>query len=113
MSYIYTEVTESAFVRAFADAGRGYNFSVGARRALYDWYREYATTLGEPVELDVVAVCVEWMELDRNEIVAEFGTAGADDEDEDAALADALDNLEDYIVVDQIGEPDTYLVRNY
>ena len=61
---IVETVTEDSFIRAFDRMGRGDNFSINGRRALFGYYQDLAEDLGEPIELDVIAICCEWSEYD-------------------------------------------------
>ena len=57
-------VTEDSFIRAFDRMGRGDNFSINGRRALFEAYEQLAEDLGEPIMLDVIAICCGWSEYD-------------------------------------------------
>ena len=72
MTYIYQTVNENDFVQAFDDANRSENFTVPARRALFDYLTERAEGSGEPVELYVVALCCEWQEMSADMIRDEY-----------------------------------------
>ena len=78
-------VTESYFIQAFEDMGRENNFSIEAREALYEYLEELSEEQGEPIELDVIAICCEFSEITFDEVLEE---QGEDDED------DALDEFE-------------------
>ncbi len=78
-------VTESDFIRAFDECGRGNNFSFEAREALYEYLEDLSENLGEDIELDVIAFCCEFSEITFDEVLEE---QGEDDHD------DALDEFE-------------------
>ena len=61
---IVETVTEDSFIRAFDRMGRGDDFSIPARRALFEHYEQYAEDTGEPYELCVVGICCSWGEYD-------------------------------------------------
>ena len=82
---IFDRVTESDFIRAFDECGRGNNFSIEAREALYEYLEAYSEDTGEDIELDVIAICCEFSETTFAEVLEE---QGEDDED------DALDEYE-------------------
>jgi len=82
---IVKRVTENDFIRAFEDMGREDNFSNEALEAIYEHLEEYSDCTGEPVELDVIAICCEFSEITFDEVLEE---QGEDDED------DALDEFE-------------------
>lgn len=50
------------FRRAFADYGRGDQFSYEGLGALFDWLDELAEDTGTPYELDVISLCCEFTE---------------------------------------------------
>ena len=55
-------VTEYQFVDSFRACGRESQFSVPARRALFEYLEEYENSTGEEIELDPIAICCEWAE---------------------------------------------------
>ena len=59
---IVETVTEDSFIRAFDRMGRGDDFSIPARRALFEHYEQYAEDMGEPYELCVIGICCTWGE---------------------------------------------------
>ena len=78
-------VTELDFIQAFEDMGRKGQFSNEALEAIYEHLEELSEDIGEPIELDVVAICFEFSEITFDEVLEE---QGEDDED------DALDEFE-------------------
>lgn len=55
-------VTEYMFVDSFLHAGRGSQFSVPARRALFEYLEEFENSTGTELELDPIGICCEWCE---------------------------------------------------
>lgn len=55
-------VTEYMFVDSFRHAGRESQFSVPARRALFEYLEEFENSTGTELELDPVGICCEWCE---------------------------------------------------
>ena len=55
-------ISKNQFVKAFDDAGRGNDFSIQGREALFDFFEELESDTGEEIELDVVAICCEFSE---------------------------------------------------
>ena len=45
------------------------NFSYQGLEILFDWFEEYEASTGEETELDVIAICCEWSETTREEII--------------------------------------------
>lgn len=82
---LVTRVTEADFIRAFDEYGRGNQFSSEALSAIYEYLDDLSEDIGEPIELDVIAICCEFSEITFDEVLEE---QGEDDED------DALDEFE-------------------
>jgi len=57
-------INESEFIEAFDKMGRGDNFSIPGRRALFEYLSDYAESTGETVELDVIGICCDWAEYE-------------------------------------------------
>ena len=70
MSFIYERMTKYTFVEAFKRMGRGGHFTYGALQAMFEHYEQMAEDLGDPVELDPVAICCDWSEYDDIEKAA-------------------------------------------
>jgi hypothetical protein len=99
---MYQLIDEYAFVQAFEDMGRAENFSREARRALYDYYTDLEAETGEPMELDVIAICCGWREYTIEELRDEF----PDDVD-----MDWFRDQTDIIEADHYGDEPTYLLQ--
>ena len=85
-------ITESQFIQAFEDYGRGNNFSIEARRRLFEYYEELEQGTGEEIELDVIAICVDWSEYeDIEEIKQELGAEDIEELREETQVME-LDN---------------------
>jgi len=88
-----TTVFEHDFIRAFEVMGRQNQFSRAALQAIFEYMEDYERDTGEEVELDVIALCYEWVEYaSALDAASEYGwepDAEADDPE-----ADALDWLE-------------------
>ena len=57
-------INEYQFADAFHKAGRGNQFSHEGLKALYDDLELYAESSGDPIELDVIALCCEYAEYE-------------------------------------------------
>ena len=55
-------VTEYHFVDSFRHAGRESQFSVPARRALFEYLEQLEDSCGTEFELDPIGICCEWCE---------------------------------------------------
>ena len=71
MTGIVIKVDEGRFVSEFDRMGRAENFSLEARRALFDQLESLSSDMGAPIQLDVVAICCEWTEYDSAEDAAD------------------------------------------
>ena len=45
------------------------NFSYQGLEILFEWLEEYEESTGEEIDLDVIAICCEWSETTREEII--------------------------------------------
>ena len=62
------------FERAFKNFERD-NFSYDGLKALFEYLEDYEEDTGEEVELDVIALCCDYMEYDSlNEYNNDYGT---------------------------------------
>ena len=62
------------FERAFSNADRANQFSYEGQRALFEYLEEYEESTGEEIELDVIALCCEYVEYDNiEEFQLEYG----------------------------------------
>jgi hypothetical protein len=87
-------VTEYQFVDSFRHAGRESQFTVPARRALFEYLEEYEDSCGVELELDPVGICCEWSEhSSAREAAEEYGFEPDDDDDDDAREKSALEWL--------------------
>ena len=91
------------FSDAFRKADRADQFTYEGQRAIFDYLEEYEDSTGEEVELDVVAICCEYMEYENLE---EFHNI-YDKED-----YPNLDKLRDYTQVIEVGE-DSFIIAEF
>ena len=52
------------FLEEFKKYGREDNFSYQGKRALYDYLNELGEDIGEPIELDIIAICCDFTEFE-------------------------------------------------
>jgi len=62
-------INEYDFSKAFHNMGRGEQFSSCGLSALFEYFEMLEDSIGEPIELDVIALCCEYAEYDS---LAEF-----------------------------------------
>ena len=82
-----TIVSEYQFVDSFRACGRETQFTVPARRALFDYLEEYENSTGEELTLDPIGICCEFAEYPSALKAAnDFGFKGNELDTEEAAL---------------------------
>jgi len=111
---MYQTVTESAFVRTFQEF-RPENFSIPALRVLFDYLEAWEDDAGESLELDPVAICLDWAEYTAAKLLQECKGDFGDDPDD--AIEQIIENIreegEDILIVEHAEGENTYLVRTY
>ena len=84
------------FREAFRLAGRMDQFSYEGLEVLFDYLEELSESTGEPVELDVIALCCEYYEGSTEEIIANYDIDVSDaDGDEDEIKTIVEEYLQD------------------
>jgi hypothetical protein len=68
---MHINVTETMFKDEFK-ALRPDNFSYEGLSALYEWFTELEDSTGEPMELDVIAICCDYNEEPLNEVLENY-----------------------------------------
>lgn len=106
---IIMQIGESDFVQMFDDYKRSDNFTVAARRQLFDYYDGISDDCGEPFEIDVIAICCDWLEMTTGEINSEYGDSIHGCEDTLEWLSDNTTVIE----VDHYEQESTYLVLSF
>jgi len=87
------------FERAFKNFERD-NFSYDGLKALFEYLEEYEEDTGEEVELDVIALCCDYMEYDSlNEYNDDYGTKYSEiDAIQDDTTLIKIDGLNSFII---------------
>lgn len=103
---MFTRVNLSDFRDAFRSAGRKDQFSYDGLRVIFDYMEELEDSIGEPVELDVVAICCDYAEMTPEEIIVAYSIPY------DAAEDDLWDTVRDYLEdrTSIVGETDDTIV---
>ena len=98
MAIVQTIDNVSQFRGEFRKMDRHGNFSYEGMQVLFDYLDELSNDIGEPVELDVMALCWEYSEDTLQEIAENYriDTSEIDPEDEDALRDCVRDYLEYY-----------------
>ena len=82
-----TIVSEYQFVDAFRLCGRETQFTVPARRALFEYFERLEEETDTETTLDPIAVCCEWAEYPSALKAAnDYGFKGNENDTEEAAL---------------------------
>ena len=89
-----TTVSNHDFVEAFRAYDRLDNFSFEALDLLFSYFEEYEESTGEEIELDVIAICCDFIEADTDDIIAEYrlDVEGLDDDEKLEAVRDYLND---------------------
>jgi len=88
---MYQQVTFSDFCDAFRDMDRDDNFSYSGKRALFDYLEASENDTGEPVKLDIIAICCEYQEGTYAEIAEAYNIESEDEDDLEDAVRDYLE----------------------
>tara|TARA_B110000503_G_scaffold14226_1_gene19419 strand:- start:641 stop:943 length:303 start_codon:yes stop_codon:yes gene_type:complete len=92
-----------AFEREFEQCGRGNQFTRQGLRALFNYLEEYEQDCGTEVELDVIALCCEYVEYeDLDEFHGEY----------DSEEFPNLETLRDYTQVIEIDD-DSFIIAAF
>lgn len=103
---MFTRVTLSDFRDSFRAAGRKDQFSYDGLRVIFDYLEELESDLGEPVELDVIAICCDYAEMTPEEVIEAYSIPY--DASEDALWDTVRDYLNDCSFI--VGETDETIV---
>ena len=120
ISGVVTQLDAAGFRREFKDYGRDKQFSNCGLDALFENLENLADEMGEPVELDVIALCCDWSEYEdlaeaRSEYgidLDDIGLDAADDPDADEIHAAALEYFQDQTTVIE-ADNGRVLLRSY
>lgn len=69
---IQRDITVYEFRDMFRDAGRQDNFSYEGLQVLFDYLENLSEDIGQPIELDVVALCCDYNELSWRDVAQEY-----------------------------------------
>ena len=95
---IYQHVTQDDFINAFKKAGRDY-YSYEGYKALYEYLTDLSEDLGQPYELDVIAICCDFTEYLSLECVQSvYCDIGSVDHLKEHTTVLALPNNEGFVI---------------
>ena len=85
------------FREAFRLAGRSDQFSYEGYEVLFDYLDNLSEDTGEPIELDVVALCCEYYESSIEELIDNYNIdpSEVDEDDTDSIIEVVREYLED------------------
>lgn len=91
MAIVQTVNSVYQFREAFRLAGRADNFSYEGLEVLFDYLENLSEDIGEPIELDVIALCCEYCESSIEELIDQYNIDLSDVEEDD------LDSIWDFV----------------
>ena len=89
-------VDKNIFVSAFRESYRGDDFSYEALEALFYYYDGLDEECGgTQTELDVVAICCDWCEYDKDMLISDYGylSERGEEQDDDEYIETLLEEL--------------------
>lgn len=103
---IVQTVNADTFIRAFDEMNRSENFSREARYALFNWYEEFSDDTGEDFNLDIIAICCDWSEVNAKQAASEYGHAL-----DAGKLAECEDDEELLDYIESVLNEETFVIR--
>ena len=92
---MFQQINEYDFIKAFEQV-RPDNFSRAGLSALYDYFEQLEEDIGNPIELDVIAICCEYSEYESlEEFQKDYG--------DDYQSIDEIEQVTTVITVDDDG----------
>ena len=91
---IVQTLNKSSFIDAFMQSSRKDQFSYEALEAIFDYLEEYSDSTGEPVELDIIAICCDYVEQPYKDIAEAYGIELDEEDSEEDQLQQVKDFLE-------------------
>jgi len=104
MNGIVNTLTLEGFRREFKAYGREEQFSPRGLEALFNHLENLADDIGQPIEMDVIAFCVEYSEYDSFEEL---------NEDYSNLEIENLEGFEDYTDVIKIPNTNGIIIRDF
>ena len=93
------------FKKEFEEMGRGNQFSDAGFETLFNLITELEDAAGEDYELDVIALCCQFVELNKQELLNDYSLTFEDLEELGALYAkgerlNANNELEEFVILD-------------
>lgn len=80
---MHQQISFSDFLAAFRAHGREEQFSYEAKEALFNYLEGLGEVTGEPIKLDVIALCCDYQESTVDEVISDYGLDASECEDDD------------------------------
>lgn len=90
---MHQSVTFSAFCDSFRNLDRQDQFTYSGKRVLFDYLEQYEEDTGDSIELDVIALCCEYVESTHDEVIRDYSL------DKDTTDEEVLEWLQDCTIV--------------
>ena len=87
------------FQEAFRRMDRQSQYTYAGLRGLFEHLDQLSEDIGEPIELDVIAICCDYNEETFNDVANNYGIDLSECEDDDAIRETVLDYLNDHTMV--------------
>ncbi len=78
---MFQSVNFSSFCDSFRNLDRQDQFTYAGKRVLFDYLEQYEEDTGETIELDVIALCCEYMESTVDESIRDYSIDTSVDDD--------------------------------
>ena len=92
---MFQTINFCAFRGAFRSHDRNENFSYWAKHLLFDYLEELEES-GEPIELDVIALCRDYQESTYAEVIRDYDIQDIDESDEEWMKTLVMKYLEEH-----------------
>ena len=99
---MFTKINQSQFIDSFRSMGRETQFSYAALVALFHHMEDTEENCGEEVELDVIALCCEYVEY-----------ASFEEYNREYHNADNMEDIESMTTVIYIDKGESFLIQQY
>lgn len=90
---MFQSVNFSVFCDSFRNLDRQDQFTYAGKRVLFDYLEQYEEDTGESIELDVIALCCEYVELTHDEIIRDYSL------DSDTTEGQVINWLQDRTII--------------
>lgn len=96
---MFHRVTFSTFCDSFRNLDRQDQFTYAGKRILFDYLEQYEEDTGEAIELDVIALCCDYVELTHAEVIRDYNLFDLFPVEDDLTFEGVLEWLQDNTMV--------------